>query len=200
MKYSKELIGQRLLYKRKQKGWTQVELTEKINEKLNREKDMLSKQISVYESGNAIPPLDILIIFCDIFDCNLDYFLCEEEQKSSIEDAALIGKDLGLDRRTVQIIKKFTENKKASEDSGRNYVDYRVILNKYLKSLSFRKIVRTLFNIIDKTNEYNGIIEDLEAECGEKQSILKLKIKGYSYEYMEACRHLMMSICPKIKD
>ena len=240
MKYSKELIGQRLLYKRKQKGWKQVDLADRINEKLNREKNMLSKQISVYESGKTIPPLDILIILCDIFDCNLDYFLCEEEQKSSIEDVALIEKDLGLDRKAVQIIKKYTGNKKASVDSGCNYTDYRNILNNYLKALSFRKIVRLLFHIINKTNEYNGITDNLEAEYGKEklseakkyitsdfmlgktdkikgskeqkemlikyrdalkdQSILKSRIKGYSYEYMESCRSLMMHLCPKIKD
>ena len=240
MKYSKELIGQRLLYKRKQKGWKQVDLADRINEKLNREKNMLSKQISVYESGKTIPPLDILIILCDIFDCNLDYFLCEEEQKSPIENVTLVNKYLGLDKKAIRTIKRFTDNKKTSEDAGRNYVDYRIVLNNILKDVSFRKIIRLLFHIIDKTNEYNGISNNLEIEYGKEklseakerltsdfilghtnkiegtkeqeeilkkyrdvsneQKILKSKIKGYSYDYMESCRHLMIHVCPIMKE
>lgn len=74
-------LAEKLVYLRKQKGLTQMELAERLN---------VSRQaISRWEVGAAIPSTDNLKFLGDIYDVPVDYFLNDE-----IEDISKKNKEL----------------------------------------------------------------------------------------------------------
>jgi len=60
-------FGRRIKMLRKQKKWTQKELSTKI--------DVRSPQLNKYECGLHAPPIEKLIILAEIFDTTVDYLL-----------------------------------------------------------------------------------------------------------------------------
>lgn len=74
-------LAEKLVYLRKQKGLTQMELAERLN---------VSRQaISRWEAGAAIPSTDNLKFLGDIYEVPVDYFLNDE-----IEDISKKNKEL----------------------------------------------------------------------------------------------------------
>lgn len=74
-------LAEKLVYLRKQKGLTQMELAERLN---------VSRQaISRWEMGAAIPSTDNLKFLGDIYEVPVDYFLNDE-----IEDISKKNKEL----------------------------------------------------------------------------------------------------------
>ena len=70
MKYSAEVTGKIIKKERDNRCWSQKTLGDKLG--------VSGKQISNYESGVLMPPMDILIEMCEVFDCELGYILNEE--------------------------------------------------------------------------------------------------------------------------
>ena len=66
-------LAEKLVYLRKQKGWTQTQLTETLN---------ISRQaISRWEVGAAVPSIDNLKVLSELYNVGLDSLLNEEEEK-----------------------------------------------------------------------------------------------------------------------
>ncbi len=63
----RKAFGKRLKELRKQKGWTQKELANKL--------DIRFSHLNKYENGMHAPPLEKLIKLTDIFDISLDYLV-----------------------------------------------------------------------------------------------------------------------------
>ena len=63
----RQAFGKRLKELRKQKGWTQKELANKL--------DIRYSHLNKYENGMHAPPLEKLIQLADIFDVSLDYLV-----------------------------------------------------------------------------------------------------------------------------
>ena len=63
----KNILGSRIMQRRKQLGIKQSELAELIG--------VSDNQISNIENGKSFPRLSSFIKICDILDCNSDYFL-----------------------------------------------------------------------------------------------------------------------------
>ena len=66
-KNCKNILGSRIMQRRKQLGIKQSELAELIG--------VSDNQISNIENGKSFPRLNSFIKICDILDCNSDYFL-----------------------------------------------------------------------------------------------------------------------------
>lgn len=66
----KNTLSLRLVYLRKQKGYTQYE----VSEILNISRSTLSK----YEKGTRIPNLEILIKLANLYNVSCDYLLCRD--------------------------------------------------------------------------------------------------------------------------
>ena len=60
-------FGRRLKELRKQKGWTQKELAQKLGVRFS--------QLNKYESGLHTPPVDKLVLLSEVFDTTIDYLL-----------------------------------------------------------------------------------------------------------------------------
>lgn len=74
-------LGTRLLSLRENKNFTQKELSTMIG--------LTPKMISFYENNQRMPPADILVKLCEIFDVSTDYLLGEDSCSSSTSELSL---------------------------------------------------------------------------------------------------------------
>lgn len=101
------LIGKRIQIRRKQKGYTQEQLSEMMNVSI--------QMISNLERGNKAIRIDNLIKLCQILDISTDYILTGKETSSDIQGlSARISKLSDKDRQMIDLlidycIKKETE-------------------------------------------------------------------------------------------
>jgi len=63
----RKALGQRIKQLRKQKGWTQKELANRI--------EASHAQLNKYESGQNTPPIDRLILLAEVLDTSVDYLV-----------------------------------------------------------------------------------------------------------------------------
>ena len=77
-----EIISKNLIELRKKNKLTQLELAEKL--------DFSNKSISKWESGEAIPNIEILMKLAKLYDVNLDYFVNEIHQEDSSKAVELV--------------------------------------------------------------------------------------------------------------
>ena len=73
MKELREIIGQNLTELRKQKGYTQISLAEKLN--------YSDKAISKWEKGTSLPSIDVLLDLANLYGVTLDYLVKEGDSK-----------------------------------------------------------------------------------------------------------------------
>ena len=73
MKELREIIGQNLTELRKQKGYTQISLAERLN--------YSDKAISKWEKGTSLPSIDVLLDLADLYGVTLDYLVKEGDSK-----------------------------------------------------------------------------------------------------------------------
>jgi len=74
------ILADKIIRLRKQLGWSQEELAEKMN---------ISRQsVSKWESTNSIPDLNRIIMLADIFDVSTDYLLKDDVEESGSTNEA----------------------------------------------------------------------------------------------------------------
>ena len=73
MKELREIIGENLTELRKQKGYTQISLAEKLH--------YSDKAISKWENGSSLPPIDVLLELANLYGVTLDYLVKDSSQK-----------------------------------------------------------------------------------------------------------------------
>ena len=69
-------IGKTIAELRKAKGWTQIELAEKLN--------VSDKAVSKWESEGGFPEITQLPVLAKIFDVNIDYLMTGKETEPEI--------------------------------------------------------------------------------------------------------------------
>lgn len=67
---TKNLLSLRLIYLRKQKGYTQSEVAEILN--------ISRSSLSRYEKGTRIPNIEIIMQLSLLYDVSCDYLLCRD--------------------------------------------------------------------------------------------------------------------------
>ena len=92
---NKKRISNRIKECRKEKGWSQDVLAEKLN--------CIRQTISNWERENLNLTIDDLINLCNVFDCDIGYLIGEYETKKHI--AADIQKETGLSEKAIEILK-----------------------------------------------------------------------------------------------
>ena len=80
------IIGERIKVLRKENGWSQGELAEKIGAD--------GRQISRYENGHITPSAEALVRLAQAFDVSVDYLLLEDAPRRplKVEDQTLLEK------------------------------------------------------------------------------------------------------------
>lgn len=129
MKYSAEVTGKIIKNERDNRGWSQKTLGDKLG--------VSGKQISNYESGALIPPMDILIKMCEVFECELGFILNEESYADGTKLMTAIKDKLGIDSASVNTLTHITGREKSCINFGYESENNRRILNMFLSSSAF---------------------------------------------------------------
>lgn len=80
-----KLMGDRIVALRKNKGWSQTELADKLKISLT--------QMQRYETKGVQPPADVLKKMSDVFDTSIDYIVKgdkDQRAKESLKDSELL--------------------------------------------------------------------------------------------------------------
>ena len=102
----KQRIGSRIRELRREKGWKQADMGNKIAEALDTG-DFHQGTISTWERGEALPPLKYFFILSELFDCDIGYLLCDYDTKR--KDTSNICDVTGLSPETVEMLSTLTE-------------------------------------------------------------------------------------------
>lgn len=154
MFYSPEITGKVIKNEREKRGWSQKLFGEKIG--------VTGKQISNYEAGVLMPPMDILAKMCDVFDCEMGYLLNEESYSDGTKFMTAINNEIGLNKETVKSLKHITGNEKSCVDFGYNSGKNRRIINMFLSSAAFGNFFESLSDLDQMVERRNNVWKELE--------------------------------------
>ncbi|MDR0929416.1 MAG: helix-turn-helix domain-containing protein [Oscillospiraceae bacterium] len=171
MKYHIEEIGKRIREERTKRAWSQ--------ETLGKTVSVTGKQISNYESGSLIPPIDMLLRLCEAFDCELGYLLGEADYSEGTKLQTAIHKRTGLSAKAIESIIRITGTSRKSLGMGypSNSENYRRILNGFLEAPAFVNLIKQLSVVDGYIHEPERINEKLRLELGDE--LLKEAIQVY---------------------
>lgn len=162
MKYDCEKIGRTILSERKKHSLSQAELGNKIG--------VVGKQISNYETGKLIPPIDVMLDLCEVFNCELGYLLGEDDYSERTKIETIITQSTGLNVDALKNIRKITGDNKNCLHFGYESESYRLILNKILSSPLFIDFIECLYELdISATSSQKGLV-DIEKRIGKEYS------------------------------
>lgn len=158
MKYDAEQIGKRIREERIKMGLTQKELGQKLN--------IVPKQISTYESGKQLPPLNMMLNLCSVFSCELGYLLGEEKYSEGTQLETAIIDSTGLSHESLENIRRITGTGKKCLDFGHESESYRSILNNLLSMPQFLTLIECIKDLDRFNSKYKNAFSDVEKEVG----------------------------------
>lgn len=161
MKYSSEEIGKKIKDERLKLNWSQEALGIDLGQKSG------AKQISKYESG-MLPPIDVLLKLCEIFNCELGYLLGEDDYSSGTKVNTAIENSLGLNNESINAIKHITGTEKSCVSFGYESKNYRRILNSFISSSSFADLAIALYDLDCSIAAKKKIWLNLEEKYGKE--------------------------------
>lgn len=156
MKYSAEVTGKIIKNERDNRGWSQKTLGDKLG--------VSGKQISNYESGTLMPPMDILIKMCEVFECELGFILNEESYADGTKLMTAIKDKLGIDSASVNALTHITGREKSCVNFGYESENNRRILNMFLSSSAFGYFYECLSDLDRMVEQRKKVWEDLESK------------------------------------
>lgn len=192
MKYEISLIGEIIKKERKARNWTQAKLADKIR--------ISNNQISKYEKGELVPPIEILFRLCEVFNCELGYLLGEESYSQGSKLNTEIYNLIGLNEESIRVLKSITGTGKRSPEYGTNPKKYKRILNSLISSdyfFSFIKCVEELDHCISRFEESQKELNELESKLQAQGDILNEK--GY-LEYFDSDMEMSQDLADTFKD
>ena len=103
MEYNFPAIGQRIKGLRKERGWSQDQLIDVLQDKVPIGRNTLSS----IENGNAKHfELSLLTALCEVFDCEMGYILCEYDNCKT-RDLQFIHDTTGLSEPAIKRLSEF---------------------------------------------------------------------------------------------
>lgn len=158
MKYSPEEIGKLIRKEREARKWSQATLGAKLH--------VSGKQISNYEHGDPIPPIEALFSLCEIFNCELGYLIGEPRYSNRTAILTEINNLTGLSNDAIDSISSITGTSRYCPSFGIKSEKYRRLLNSLLTSEHFRYFMECLSDLDDAVQKRNNIFTDLSKKYG----------------------------------
>lgn len=153
MKYSTEQLGNMIRTLRNKKKWTQ--------QRLAKELGISDKQVSKYENGSTIPPMDMLFLICEKLDCELGYLLGEDDYASGTKLDTAIESELGLTSDAIAGIKKITGKEKGCLDFGYQSNHYRALLSKFFADANFPYFIDSISDLENSIHSEEDIYNEI---------------------------------------
>ena len=107
-------IGKTIAELRKAKGWTQIELAEKLN--------VSNKAVSKWESEGCFPEITQLPVLAKIFDVSIDYLMTGKETEPEIITMSKI--ELCAKNDDVSMLDEIKGYTNVTDESGNSLQDY----------------------------------------------------------------------------
>lgn len=158
MNYDAKLIGKLIRTERNKRNWT----LEKLGSKLG----VTGKQVSKYEKGDPMPPIDMMVKLCGVFDCELGYLLREESYSEGTRLQTAILEHLRLTTASADMIKRITGTDRQSLSFGCKSDEYTRVLNGLLSSPQFAYFVESLSYLDEQIAKREQIFKSLEERFG----------------------------------
>lgn len=77
MKTTKEIVAENLVYLRKSRGLTQLEIAEKLN--------YSDKSVSKWEHGETLPDIEVLKKIADLYQVSIDFIVSDSPKEEKIK-------------------------------------------------------------------------------------------------------------------
>lgn len=161
MKYSCELIGEKIKTERVRKGWSQEQLGDRIH--------LSNRQISKYEKGTTLPPLETLLDLCELFDCELGYLLGEEDYSEGTRADTFLPKELGLSLEAIHAIQRITGKRNDEILTIHSKFEPDImnhILCKLLTANAFAQILDAMFELEENYKMKENSFQSLNEKYG----------------------------------
>lgn len=176
MKYDEEKIGKVILAERTKLKMSQVEL--------GKELGIVGKQISNYEKGKSIPPIDVMLKLCDIFHCELGYLLGEPEYSEGTKIETAITKITGLNTDALNNIRTITGTEKSCLNFGCESDSYRSIINSLFSSAQFISFIEYLHNLDNAVSNYKNVFNEIEKLIGKERLDEAFELYNSTIDYV----------------
>ena len=139
---TEQSIGKRIATLRKEKGWTQVELAEKLS--------VSDKTVSKWESDGGYPEISQLPVMANIFGVSIDYLMTgktPEKEIITMSKAELCAKndDASMAEEVIDL---------PNDENGKNITDY---VLQYRCFKVFEKLCEVNRNFIERFNIIDAI-------------------------------------------
>lgn len=194
MQYDAKLTGKLIFEERTKRKMTQQKLGDLIH--------VSGKQISNYEHGNLIPPIDVLMQICTIFECELGYLLGETQYSDGTHLQTAIREHLGLTPCSSTIIRKITGTDHTSLSFGYQSEKYSRVLNTLLSSPSFPYFIEALADLDDCVRKQKQVFDDIEEKYGKDllDEAIKYETGQFDFEHDLNAEQLRPELCDAIRE
>lgn len=175
MKYNSEQIGKIIFTERTKLGMTQV--------KLGKEIGTVGKQISNYEKGKLIPPIDVMLKLCNVFNCELGHLLGESDYSEGTKIETAITKATGLTVDAMNNIRKITGTERSCLNLGCDSKSYQSILNSLFSSPLFIDFIECLYHLDAAVSDSENVFHEIEKKIGKKRLDEAFKLYNSTTDY-----------------
>ena len=108
-------IGKTIAELRKEKGWTQVELAEKLQ--------VSDKAVSKWEKDDSYPSIEFLPVLASLFGVSIDFLIAGKAPEEKIIIASKM--EICVKNNDVNMFNELPDNYvKSTDENGKNILDY----------------------------------------------------------------------------
>ncbi len=113
-------LGDRIKQLRQQRGWSQAQLSKKLN--------VHQKQISGYERGIHSPSIELLVRIAELFNVSLDYIAFDNREEKNIIPIA--------DRELMQAVQQIDQLSAEDRDTIKAVLNTFIVKNRFQRLAS----------------------------------------------------------------
>lgn len=113
-------LGKRIKQLRQQRGWSQAQLSKKLN--------VHQKQISGYERGIHSPSIELLVRMAELFNVSLDYIAFDNREEKDIIPIA--------DRELMQAVQQIDQLSAEDRDTIKAVLNTFIVKNRFQRLAS----------------------------------------------------------------
>ena len=154
----KHKIGDVISRLRKEKGWTQAELANKLL--------VSDKAVSKWESNKGEPSIEFLPILAQLFDVSLDYLMTGKEKEDKIITISKL--ELCAKKDDPKILNNFSYSSAHRKDEDGHTLIY------YVKKYNSLKVLKALVDDCSHQTHYMSLFPKNEFDLPELLMLIKI--------------------------
>ena len=166
----KHSIGKTIATLRKEKGWTQAELAEKLQ--------ISDKAVSKWEKDDSSPSVEFFPALAELFGVSIDYLMTGKATEKEIITMSKI--ELCAKKDDPSLLKGFSAGTK--DENGKSLIDY-------VKKYNSLKVLKVLFDKCSHQTHYMGLFGwSRGSGIAPADYLMLVKINGERKYMKEVCR------------